>query len=69
MSQLRRQFGTRLKTLRTHSQLTQVELAETTGLSVSFISRLERAIDAPSFETLERLSEALRFPVRTFFDF
>jgi transcriptional regulator with XRE-family HTH domain len=68
MAQLRSQFARRLKTLRNEKQLTQEELAKITGLSTSFISSLERGINAPSFETLERIAKALGVSVRALFD-
>ena len=69
MSQLQSQFARRLKALRIQKQLTQAELAEMTGRSTSFISSLERGIDAPSFTTLERIAQALDVLVRDLFDF
>lgn len=69
MTQLRSQFAKRLKTLRIEKQLTQGELAEITGLSTSFISSMERGINAASFETLESLAKALDVPVKDLFDF
>jgi len=69
MTQLRRQFAKRLKTLRVEKQLTQEELAKMTGLSTSFISSLERGVDAPSFESLESIAKALGVPVKDLFDF
>lgn len=69
MTRLRSQFAKRLKALRIEKQLTQEELAKMTGLSTSFISSLERGIDAPSFATLESIAEALDVSVRDLFDF
>ena len=69
MKPLQRQFGRRLKALRTSKQLTQEELARATNLSASFISSLERGIDAPSFATLEHLARALGISARDLFDF
>jgi transcriptional regulator with XRE-family HTH domain len=69
MAQLRSQFAKRLKTLRTEKRLTQEELARITGLSTSFVSTLERGINAPSFETLESIAKALEVSVRDLFDF
>jgi transcriptional regulator with XRE-family HTH domain len=69
MTQLRTQFAERLKTLRIEKQLTQEQLAKLTGLSTSFISSMERGINAPSFETLESLAKALDVPVKDLFDF
>jgi transcriptional regulator with XRE-family HTH domain len=65
---LRMIFGKRLKALRLERQTTQDELAQRTGLSTSFISSLERGINAPSFESLETLAQALGVRVRDFFD-
>ena len=69
MIRLRRQFAKRLKTLRIEKQLTQEELAKRTNLSTSFISNLERGVNAPSFETLESIAEALGVSVKDLFDF
>lgn len=69
MTQLRSQFAKRLKTLRLEKQLTQKELAKITGLSTSFISSMERGINAPSFETLESIAKALGVSVEDLFDF
>ncbi len=38
-------------------------------VSIEFISNMERGINAPSFETLEKLSVALDLPVSEFFNF
>ena len=69
MIRLRRQFAKRLKTLRIEKQLTQEELAKRTNLSTSFISNLERGVNAPSFETLESIAEALGVSVKDLVDF
>jgi transcriptional regulator with XRE-family HTH domain len=49
--------------------MTQEELAEKAGISVEFLSNLERGINAPSFETLEKLSLALSISVHFLFVF
>jgi transcriptional regulator with XRE-family HTH domain len=36
---------------------------------VDFLSLIERGVNAPSFEVLERISGGLRLPVRELFDF
>lgn len=69
MSQLRSQFAKRLKALRVEKQLTQEELAGMTGLSTSFISSLERGVDAASFESLDSIAKALGVSVKDLFDF
>jgi transcriptional regulator with XRE-family HTH domain len=68
-SSLRRQFGTRLKAIRLERELTQEQFAELVGISVDFLSLIERGINAPSFEVLERMGGKLRLPVRDLFDF
>jgi len=69
MSNLRSQFGKRLRQLRRQKDLTQEKLAEKLSVSVEFISNMERGINSPSFGTLERLAEILQVPVVTLFDF
>ncbi|MGL4375566.1 MAG: helix-turn-helix domain-containing protein [Microcoleaceae cyanobacterium] len=55
--------------MRKVKKFTQEELAELTGLSVEFISYIERGIHAPSFDTLEKLSEALNVSFSELFNF
>jgi len=69
MTGLRDKFASRLKALRLEKQLTQEELAKRVGRSASFMSNLERGVNAASFETLERIAEALDVPVKDLFDF
>ena len=66
---LRRQFGIRLKALRLERELTQERFAELVGISVDFLSLIERGINAPSFEVLEQMGKRLDYPVRNLFDF
>jgi transcriptional regulator with XRE-family HTH domain len=67
--QLRSHFGRRLKSIRVNRQLSQEQFAELIGISVDFLSLIERGINAPSFETLEQISEQLRVPVYELFTF
>ena len=69
MSTLRALFGQRLRQLRREKNITQERLAETIGVSVDLISNIERGVNAPSFETLEKLAETLDVPVKELFDF
>lgn len=66
---LRRQFGIRLKAIRRERKLTQEQFAELVGISVDFLSLIERGINAPSFEVLEQMAGRLQRPVRELFDF
>ena len=56
MSKLRVQFGRRLRQLRRQKDMTQEQLAEAAGISVDRLSNIERGVNAPSFETLEKLA-------------
>jgi len=49
--------------------LTQEQFAEALGVSPEFVSNMERGINAPSFETLERIASVFAIPVRDLFDF
>lgn len=48
--------GGELRRLRKNSRLTLVEIGEKTGLSVSFLSDIERGRTKPSLDTLEKLA-------------
>jgi transcriptional regulator with XRE-family HTH domain len=39
------------------------------GISVDFLSLIERGIDAPSFEVLDQIAKAVKVPVSFLFDF
>jgi transcriptional regulator with XRE-family HTH domain len=66
---LRKQFGTRLRQIRDQRRMTQERFAETLNLSVDFLSLVERGINAPSFETLEKIAKRLKMPVADLFKF
>jgi transcriptional regulator with XRE-family HTH domain len=69
MPSLRRDFGNRLKAVRLDRGLTQEQFAELVGISVDFLSLIERGINAPSFEVLEQMAGRLDLQVRELFDF
>ena len=52
----------RLHTARTARKLSQATVAKDAGVSVSYISMLERGQRSPPLETLEALAKALRVP-------
>lgn len=56
---LAKDFGNRLKELRSLKNLTQAQLAERSGLSLQYLGRVERGLSAPSFSAMERLCRAL----------
>jgi len=67
MSTLRLQFGRNLRMLRLSRDWTQEELAERLGMSVNFLSYMERGLKAPSFENLEHIGKVLNLPVADLF--
>jgi transcriptional regulator with XRE-family HTH domain len=69
VASLREKFGQRLRTIRLTRQLSQEQFAELLGISVDFLSLIERGINAPSFENLDAFSVQLKIPVSALFDF
>jgi len=69
MPSLRKSFGTRLRSIRKARDLSQERFAETLGISVDFLSLIERGLNSPSFGTLEQIAKRLRVPVKELFDF
>jgi transcriptional regulator with XRE-family HTH domain len=60
MATIKKKFGVHLFQLRNAAGMTQSRLAEITGLSVDSISRIERGERAPSLESIEKISNALK---------
>ena len=53
-------FGKRMKAFRDHRGMTTTDVAIKTGLSQSYISRLETGVNnSPSLNTIKRIAEAL----------
>ena len=69
MSQLKKQFGKRIQFLRLSAKFTQEALANAVGVTTESISNIERGIYGPSFDTLQKIAEALSLPVRDLFLF
>ncbi|PVM82089.1 helix-turn-helix domain-containing protein [Caulobacter endophyticus] len=67
MASLREQVGDLIRHHRDRADLNQSQLAERIGMSQETISRIERGLLAPSFETLVDLASALNVDVRDFF--
>ena len=57
-----------VRRLRKTQGLTQMGLAERSGLCQSWISRLERRAENPSIATLQRLASGLQVDVRDLLD-
>jgi transcriptional regulator with XRE-family HTH domain len=62
-------FGKRVRFLRRTRDLTQEALADNTGLSAEYISRIERGLTSPSFESIVILARALEVDPQSLFDF
>jgi len=66
---LKQKFGKRLREIRAQRRMTQEQFAEALGLSVDFLSLIERGRNAPSFETLDKIAKRLRMPASDLFNF
>lgn len=62
-------FGERVRSLRLSRNLSQEALSERAGISVDFLSLIERGRNSPSFEKLQSLADALDSPVARLFTF
>jgi len=69
MNDIKKQFGVRLRILRSRNQMTQEQLAGAANISVDFLSLIERGRNAPSFNNLEKLARALKVSVQELFNF
>jgi transcriptional regulator with XRE-family HTH domain len=66
---IKKALGKRIAELRRKSGLSQESLAERCGYSVEFVSLVERGVNAPSVDGLERIANALAVEVRDLFHF
>ena len=62
--QQRRLLATAIRNLRNEGGFSQEKLAERANLSAIFISRIERGVESPSFDSLCKIAKALRVRVR-----
>lgn len=60
--------GSRIKLLRSEKKYTLKALSERTGLSVGFLSQVERGISSIAVDSLAKIAEALGVPLSTFFE-
>lgn len=65
---LMKTFAKNLKSLRTERKLSQAALAEKAGISVSYVSMLERAQRSPPLETIEAIGKAFKVAPATLLD-
>jgi transcriptional regulator with XRE-family HTH domain len=59
--------GKQIQSIRLQSKRTQQELAELSGIAVSYLSRVENDRIAPTVRTLGKIATALNVPVTSFF--
>ena len=69
MASLKERFGQRLRDIRQERRMTQERFAELLGISVDFLSLIERGNNAPSFEMLDVFAVQLGIPVAALFSF
>ena len=55
-------FATNVRRLRAKKGLSQKALADKVGISVSYVSMLERGQRSPPLETIEKMARALGVP-------
>jgi transcriptional regulator with XRE-family HTH domain len=68
MSEIKIRFGKRLRKFRRNKDLTQEKLAELAGISVDFVSLIERGLSSPSFDTIQKLADILEVKFEEFFE-
>jgi len=56
-------FGRAIKLVRTQRNMSQADLASRAGLSVSYVSMLERGQRDPNLTSIEKIAGALEVPV------
>ncbi len=69
MGEIARKLGLRIKELREKQELTQLKLAEILDMEASNLSKIERGIQIPKEESLEKISNALRVDVKELFNY
>jgi transcriptional regulator with XRE-family HTH domain len=69
MPDTKAQLGKRIACLRKNAGLTQEMLAEKTGYSVDFIGLVERGVNSPAVEGLQRFATVFKVRVRDLFEF
>ena len=69
MTTVYQKLGKRIGELRRKEGMTQAQLAEASDYSEDFIGLVERGINAPSVEGLEKIAKALHVQLRELFEF
>ena len=69
MGEISRKLGLRIKELRERQGLTQLKLAEILNMEASNLSKIERGVQIPKEESLEKISKALNVEVMELFNY
>ncbi|WP_034638870.1 helix-turn-helix domain-containing protein [Desulfofalx alkaliphila] len=63
-----KEISSKIRTIRHQQNLTLKDLSEKTGLSVSFLSQVERGTSMLAITSLKKIADALNVPITSFFD-
>jgi transcriptional regulator with XRE-family HTH domain len=66
LTEQRQRIGPAIRQLRQQQKLSLSDLARRTGISVSYLSRLEKGRSVPSFTLLNRIGQELGVPIGFF---
>ena len=66
---IKKALGKRIAALRRAKGFSQEKLGEKSGYSTEFISLVERGVNAPSVEGLDKIAVALGTEIKDLFDF
>ncbi len=69
MGEISKKLGLRIKELRERQGLTQMKLAEILNMEVSNLSKIERGVQIPKEESLEKLISVFGVDARDLFDY
>lgn len=69
MGDIAKKLGLRIKELREKRGLTQLQLAEVLNMESSNLSKIERGIQIPKEESLEKIANAFQVEMKDLFDF
>lgn len=66
MLDYKKNFKDILKDLRKEKELTQKELSQYTGITLSMITKYEQGVNTPNYDNLTKLSDFFNVPINTF---
>lgn len=68
MLNYKKNFKDILKGLRKEKKMTQKEVSQNTGITLSMITKYEQGVNTPNYDNLTKLSDFFNVPVNTFLD-